>query len=113
TGWSMLAFDHSKAWIASGWPLPSAPIPRSIVTVKNFAFLDRYLGGLLDTQEFRKVLDHIRDVPASYIQKVLDYQADGWLSQEKCDDIMRYWQSPAMGRRLNRIEEGLSNGEYV
>jgi hypothetical protein len=113
TGWSMLAFDHSRAWLASGWPLTQAPIPRSVVTVKNFIWLNRYLGGLLDGKEFRLVLNNLRDVPECYVEQILNYQANDWLSDMERDDILLYWRSPHRMRRLDRIEEGLSIGEYI
>lgn len=112
-GWSMLAFDHSRAWLASGWPLSAAPIPKSVVTVRNFAWFNRYLGGVLDAKQFRFVLNHLRDVPADYVEQILHYQASDWLSEMERDDIIVYWRSPHRMRRLDRIEEGLSNGEYV
>ena len=110
---SFLAFDHSRAWRATQWPLPGAPMGASQATVKNFIQIGRMLGGILEKKEFLFVLNKIRDVPASYIEQILQYQCDTWLSEIERDDTILYWQSPHFCRRLDRIEEGLNHDRYV
>lgn len=110
---SFLAFDHSRAWRAVGWPLSGAPMDARHATVKNFIWFGRALGGILDKKEFRFVLNKIREVPTTYIDQILQYQADSWLSEIDRDDTILYWQSPHFCRRLDRIEEGLNRDQYV
>lgn len=111
--WSMLAFDHSRAWMAAAWPLPAAPMDPSVVTLRNFRLINQMVGGLLLNKEFSFVLNRIREVPANYVEQIIAYQGQTWLSQQECDDILVYWESPHRQRRLDKIEEGLYNGSYV
>ena len=111
--WSFLAFDHSRAWLSTKWPLPGAPISASIVTRTNFRWINDFVGGMLDKQEFLFVLNKLREVPVSYVSQILQYEHTTWLNEIEKDDILRYWQSPYFCLWLDRIEEGLNNGQYV
>ena len=111
--WSFLAFDHSRAWRAAGWPLPPAPMSDAVQTLSVFKAVHRVLGGILDKDEFMFVINKLREVPKSYINNILTAQHDGWLSEQKCNATIDFWQSDAFSKRIDAIEEGLNNDEYV
>lgn len=111
--WSFLAFDYSRAWMATGWPLADAPMDVNKMTTKNFRAINKIVGGMLDHSEFMFIINKLRDVPVAYINQILEYQHDTWLSEAHCDDIRLFWESSDFLKRLDKIEEGLKNGEYV
>jgi len=112
-GWSVLAFDYSRAWIATGWPLITAPMLHSVKTRWVFKLIDSTIGGVLDNAEFLFVLNKIRTVTNAYIKQILESQHNTWLNKSGADAIMQYWQSSDFHARLDKIEEGLNLGHYV
>ena len=111
--WSFLAFDYSRAWRAISWPLPEPPMSDQVMTKRNFKIINTLLGGILDVQEALFVTGNIRQVPKSAVSQILDSQHDSWLSPQDGNDILTYWQSSEFTRRIDKIEEGLKNGEYI
>lgn len=111
--WSFLAFDHSHAWRPSGWPLPDPPMDVSVTTLRNFQLINNMLGSILDVAESLFVISKIREVKADMIARILDTQHVSWLSEQERDDTLSYWQGAEFNQRVDKIEEGFRNGDYV
>lgn len=111
--WSLLAFDHSRAWRATGWPLAKAPMQYRHTTTTNFKAINTLLGGIFLKDEFMFVINAIRDCSVDCVEKILTSQPESWLSKPDCDAICSFWKSRDFWERLDKIEEGLNNGSYV
>lgn len=111
--WSFLAFDHSRAWRAATWPLPQPPMDVSVMTLSNFKLINNLLGGILDVAETLFVINKMRDVEVNMVSQILDTQHDSWLSDQEKNDMLSYWESTEFNSRIDKIEEGFKNGDYV
>ncbi|MEO0669117.1 MAG: HipA family kinase [Pseudomonadota bacterium] len=112
-GWSLTAFDHSRAWLAVGWPLHSLPMGAHLNTVKMMRWLNATLGGILDIGECMTVINNLRSVDPKFITQILDCQDPSWLSTHERDTILMFWESSARQKRLDEVERGLKNGNYL
>lgn len=111
--WSILAFDYSRAWFAAGWPLCKPPMDSTTNTRDTFTKLNSMLGGFFDLTEALFVINALRNVKVDRIEQILNSQHISWLSKKERDAIVNFWQSSSFDERLNQIEEGLTNGDYV
>lgn len=112
-GWSFLAFDHSRAWMASGWPLPDPPMDALETTRKNARIVNEMLGGIIQKCDVDFVLDRLNEVRLAYIEDIINCQHGSWLNVSEKDAILNFWASSAVGRRLEMIREGFRVGTYI
>ena len=110
---SMFAFDYSRAWLATGWPLKQVPMVETFVTVSNFRKINQLLGGILDIDAARVVLGNLKNIDANMIETIIDQHPASWLSDAFKADILSFWQNGDALSRIEEIEKGLDNGEYV
>ena len=111
--WSFLAFDYSKAWLATGWPLKTPPMNPAAATTKNFKTINKYLGGILDIDEAMYVLDNILSTHSDRIEMILSSQPKSWLEDAKKNSILSFWKNGQMETRVKIIKKGLANGIYI
>lgn len=113
SGWSFLAFDHSRAWMSSGWPLPEPPMNENYATRRVMKFLNLFLGGTVDQAQMELLLERILSVKVDRIEDIMNCQHPDWLNVSDKDAILTFWSGDALRVRIEKIREGLKRGMYL
>jgi hypothetical protein len=115
-GYSVLAFDYSRAWTFHGFPSPALPFNAADPNEKTVR-LQRQLralwGNYIDPATSRKLLETLAQVPVSSVEKIISEHPDDWMNQGLKDAILSWWSSSKMTSRLNAIAIGIENGTYL
>ena len=109
-------FDFSKAWWVVEPDVVDLPAPdtmkaidrsleRTCITYKSVRAWVK--EDLLAAQN---VLDLLRQVPFSWIEKQITGLPAGWATPQTLNSTLAWWDSPLKNARIKQIEEGLQNG---
>lgn len=113
SGHAVLAFDYSRAWIYHGFPLPSLPFAATEKTLAMQRQLKAIIGDYINPAQARQVLETLRKVPVTQVEKIISNHPQDWLDKNIRDQICSWWTSKEMGDRLDEIAAGIDNGTYL
>ena len=112
-GYAILALDYSRAWLRFGFPLAAPPLA-PCNTVEAQRWLSRYWSiKYIEPKIVRETCEAIAGVPSSVVERIISEHPESWLSAAERGDIISWWGSEDMGRRLNSIAEGVENGSCL
>lgn len=109
-------FDFSKAWWVIAQDPASLPAPASMKMlrkeIERTCVTYKTVRGWAkeDLPAAQNVLDLLRQVPATWVDKQINGLPSGWVDQKTLDATMAWWASPLKNERIKQIEEGLKNG---
>ena len=109
-GYTVKAFDFSRAFSAHGWPLPPLPMIESEATVRTF----RYLKTLhqFSFSDASDLLNKIKALPASRFRSVLDSLPPKWADAKLKKRMVKWWAEEC-GGRIDMIAGGLKDGSFL
>jgi hypothetical protein len=112
-GWTMLAFDYSRAWRYHCFPLPSLPFPHAVNTLRAARHLGQMFGDYIIFDVVDDILIKLSNVSESRVEYVLSSQPKNWLTTPEADAILTWWRSSARVRRIDAIRQGVRDGTYL
>jgi hypothetical protein len=112
-GWTMLAFDFSRAWTFNGFPLPSLPFPPTENTRRAYRRLSRWYSFSVDLAAVNQVLDSLSAIGIDTLENIFSLQPPGWLPAADRDTILIWWGQPARSVRIEAIRKGIGDGSYL
>lgn len=110
-GYSVKAFDFSRAWLHQGWPLPNLPLQPHCNTVVRFRELMQHHHFDLNAAEV--VLDHLSGLEINSIQAIYNEMPNEWLSKNDRKKLVKWWSSKDKGNRIEFVRGGLKNGSLI
>jgi hypothetical protein len=111
-GYAVLANDYSRAWMCCGFPLPLLPMTAS--TVSSQRFLSSFWEvKYIDPAEANILLEKIKSVPKSYLDNIISWHPQDWLTKAQEEMISDWWGSKPMTDRVEGIAKGIADGSYL
>lgn len=111
TGYSLKAFDFSRAFSAASWPLPSLPMDSGCRTVSTYRRLRTHHGGFDRAAAF-EVLSKIDALSFDSFKRLVEGLPPPWLDAGTRRDMLRWWVDERK-RRTDAIRRGLDNGSLL
>src|ERR1700732_4184850 len=112
SGYAVLAYDYSRAWMCTSFPSP--PLPMNCKTVATQRWLSNYWSvKYIDKDESNIILDKIRITSKHSVERIIDGHPQYWLTQHNKEDILNWWGSQPMFDRLDGISKGIEIGTYL
>lgn len=112
-GHAVLAFDYSRAWLHHGFPLPDGPIGPGSNTIRAYRFLNNLFPGFLRIQDVEHVFERLGELSAVAIETIISEHPASWLTAERSDAILDWWDSPRRLARISSVKEGILDGSYL
>jgi hypothetical protein len=113
SGWLVLAFDYSRAWLWNGMPLPPLPFQADKKTIMARRYLCQELGEYIDKSETDRTLKRLAEIQDSQILHVINGHPKPWLSSGQRDTIVTWWNSNDRTERIEQIRQGIHDGTYL
>jgi hypothetical protein len=110
-GYSVKAFDFSRAWLHHGWPLPDLPLHPSCNTVDCFRDLIKHHQFNLKAADV--VLDRLSELNVGSIQNIHTEMPTEWLPKPSRNKIIKWWPSKDRLERIEFIRGGLKDGTLL
>lgn len=110
-GYSVKAFDFSRAWLYHDWPLPNLPLQPNCNTV--ICFRDLIKHHQFDLKAAEVVLDRLSSVNVGLIQEIHNDMPIEWLSKPNRNKIIKWWSSKDRINRIEFVRGGLKDGTLV
>lgn len=110
-GYSVKAFDFSRAWLHHGWPLPVVPLQPHCHTRARFNQIMKYHQFNLKTAEV--VLDRLSGLGVGQIQVIHNEMPGAWLSKSIRNSIIKWWASKDRTERIEFVRGGLKDGTLL
>lgn len=111
SGYSVKAFDFSRAWLYHGWPLPNLPLRPQCNTVAKFR--DLMSHHRFDLTAAEKVLDRLSGLNVGLIQEIHNEMPAEWLSKPNRKSIIKWWSSKDRSKRIEFVRGGLKDGTLL
>lgn len=113
TGYAMLAFDYSQAWLFSGFPPPQLPFNPQTKTMLAIRVMIQIFGNFINQNEIKYVCDRLRDVKTEAIERIIGEHPNTWLTDNQKHAIFNWWYSDKRIHRIHQVQEGIANGSYL
>lgn len=112
SGISLLAFDYSRAWLWHGFPPPELPLSPCNTIYAHRYLRDRF-GNFLVEEDIDHVLNAIKQINTAQVEGLILEQPGEWLTNERRDAILSWWNSDNRIARIAQIKEGMANGSFL
>ncbi len=112
-GHAVLAFDYSQAWLCFGFPLASPPLPMCRTVEVQRSLSSMWSVRYVEASYVRETCDAISGIHVDTIAEIIASHPRSWLPDLDRERILSWWGSEDMGSRLNRIVEGVENGDCL
>jgi hypothetical protein len=99
--WVPFAIDYSRAFLVRGFPFDEFPVSRSSNTRLTLEALKRAQAWQAPYALF--TLQQLQNVKRENLEHWFDEMPTNWLSLERRNGILEWWDSPEFGNRLNAI----------
>lgn len=109
-GYSVKAFDFSRAWLHHGWPLPNLPL-QTCRTVDCFRDLIKH--HKFDLKAAEVILDRLSGLNVGLIQEIHNEMPVEWLSKPSRNNIIKWWSSKDRIKRIEFVRGGLKDGTLL
>lgn len=109
-------FDFSRAWWVNAADPAQLPAPESMQAMDPLlektcaTFRNVCQWTPLDLKAAQGVLDLLASVPLKWVETQIDGLPTGWVDKSTKAATLQWWASPQRGQRIQRIEQGLKNG---
>ena len=110
SGFTVKAYDFSRAWLHHGWPLPNLPL-QPCNTVRLFRELMKY--HKIDLAAAGVVLDRLGELKTNIIQDIHNEMPAVWLSKSKRNEIVKWWAGNEKDKRIGFVRGGLKDGSLL
>lgn len=112
-GHAILAFDYSQAWLCFGFPLEQPPLPMCKTVEVQRELTRIWSTRYVKASIVKETCDAIRSLKSETIADIIGSHPESWLPRSDRESIIAWWGSDAMSQRLNRIVEGVENGDCL
>lgn len=113
SGYAILAFDFSRAWIRFGMPLPKTPLGDCNTVGAQRDLSRMWKANYIKPDAARKLLCKIAAIPAHEIENIINEHPNDWLTETQKKDILKWWGSSEMLERIKEISEGIADGSCL
>jgi hypothetical protein len=108
---TLVAIDYSRALIYHTGALPDPFSPNDCETIKFARWFKT--RSALKTEIVDETIEAIKNIPSAYLSNSIESVPSTWLVPERTKPLLEWWDSAGRVLRLDRIAQGVKNGEFV
>lgn len=109
-GHSIKLYDFSRAFTATGWPLPPLPLHPSTKTILTHRQLLKHHAFDLGAAE--DLLNRIQKIDHASFKSIVTAMPSAWLDVQLRIKVLKWWAGPR-DARVNEVKKGLKDGTLL